>query len=107
VIAVVELATTEEAVLGERLMRSLEGIGYEIGQFLARRRGDLQPCLLTPRELEVLQLAAHGVAGPQIAERLVVSHATVRSHLEHIYAKLGVSGRAAAVAKALRLGLIE
>jgi DNA-binding CsgD family transcriptional regulator len=61
---------------------------------------------LTPRELEVLELAANGLNGPGIAERCVLSTATVRTHFGNIYAKLGVSDRAAAVAKAMRLGLI-
>jgi DNA-binding CsgD family transcriptional regulator len=62
---------------------------------------------LTPRELEVLQLAAQGSNGPMIAEELVVSPATVRTHFDNIYAKLGAHDRAAAVAIALRLGLID
>jgi DNA-binding CsgD family transcriptional regulator len=61
---------------------------------------------LTPRELQVLELAADGRNGPKIAEELFVSPATVQTHFEHIYAKLGVRDRAAAVARALRLGLI-
>ena len=61
---------------------------------------------LTARELEVLQLAADGLSSPRIAEELVVSPATVRTHFEHIYAKLEMHERAGAVAKALRLGLI-
>lgn len=61
---------------------------------------------LTPRELEVLDLAAAGCNGPMIAARLVLSAATVRTHFEHIYHKLKVSDRAAAVAKAMRMGLI-
>ena len=65
------------------------------------------PALLTPRELEVLELAAAGCNGPVIAGALVVSAATVRTHFEHIYEKLGVSDRAAAVAKAMRTGLID
>jgi DNA-binding CsgD family transcriptional regulator len=60
---------------------------------------------LTPRELEVLELSANGLNGPQIAERLVLSTATVRTHFAHIYSKLDVTDRAAAVAKAMRLGL--
>lgn len=65
----------------------------------------IQP--LTPRELEVLQLAAEGTTGPMIAQELVVSLATVRTHFANIYDKLLVGDRAAAVAKAMRLGLIE
>jgi DNA-binding CsgD family transcriptional regulator len=61
---------------------------------------------LTPRELEILSLAADGHTGPAIAAALVVSPATVKTHFQHIYAKLDVSDRAAAVAKAMRLGLI-
>jgi DNA-binding CsgD family transcriptional regulator len=62
---------------------------------------------LTPRELEVLQLAAEGLGGPCIAERLVLSPATVKTHFSNMYPKLGVAGRAAAVARGMRLGLIE
>jgi DNA-binding CsgD family transcriptional regulator len=62
---------------------------------------------LTPRELEVLDLAAEGVTGPVIAQQLILSSATVRSHFANIYTKLGVHDRAAAVAKAMRMGLID
>ena len=64
------------------------------------------PPSLTAREVEVLELAAEGQSAPAIAERLVLSPATVRTHLEHIYNKLGVHDRAGAVATAMRLGLI-
>jgi ATP/maltotriose-dependent transcriptional regulator MalT len=53
---------------------------------------------LTRRELEVLSLVAQGLSNRQIAERLVVSEHTVHRHLSNIYARLGVSSRAAAVA---------
>jgi DNA-binding NarL/FixJ family response regulator len=62
---------------------------------------------LTPREIEILHLAANGYSAPAIAARLFVSPATVRAHFGNIYKKLLVHDRAAAVAKALRLGLIE
>jgi DNA-binding NarL/FixJ family response regulator len=55
---------------------------------------------LTRRELEVLSLVAQGLSNRQIAERLVVSEHTVHRHLSNIYARLGVSSRAAAVALA-------
>jgi two-component system nitrate/nitrite response regulator NarL len=55
----------------------------------------------------VLHLAAQGLTGPQIANELVVGLATVKTHFEHIYAKLGVGARVAAVAMAMRLGLID
>ena len=54
----------------------------------------------------MLTLAAEGFSGPQIAEQLFVSPSTVKTHLEHIYDKLGVGDRAAAVATALRTGLV-
>jgi DNA-binding CsgD family transcriptional regulator len=62
---------------------------------------------LTPRELDVLQLATHGLSGPQIADDLVVSPATVKTHFENIYEKLMVGDRVAAAAAAMRLGLID
>lgn len=65
------------------------------------------PVVLTPRELEVLTLAAHGRSGPEIAEQLVVSPATVKTHFSNLHGKLGVPNRTAAVARALKLGLID
>ncbi|HEX7144901.1 MAG TPA: LuxR C-terminal-related transcriptional regulator [Gaiellaceae bacterium] len=62
---------------------------------------------LTGREVELLQLAAEGLTGPRIAEELALSPATVKKHFEHIYAKLAVGDRAAAVATAMRHGLIS
>jgi ATP/maltotriose-dependent transcriptional regulator MalT len=62
---------------------------------------------LSPRELEVLQLLAEGLVDSDIADLLVVSPSTVKSHLKHLYRKLEVPGRAGAVAKGMRLGLIE
>ncbi len=106
VLAVVELASTEEIALTDRLLRSMTAIGYEVGMFLGHRRGELVPPALTARELEVLELAAQGYSGRQIAERLRISPATIKTHFEHIYAKFGVSGRTAAVAQAMRAGLI-
>ncbi|HYI36214.1 MAG TPA: LuxR C-terminal-related transcriptional regulator [Thermoleophilaceae bacterium] len=96
-----------DADAGDLLVRSLSGIAYELGEFLGHRQGELSPAVLTPRELEVLQLAAGGRTGPQIAEELFVSPSTIQSHLKNIYGKYGVSDRASAVAKALREGLIE
>jgi DNA-binding CsgD family transcriptional regulator len=107
VLAVIELFSSEEALLPDGLVQSLTGIGYEIGHFLAGRRGELRAVGLTARELEVLQLAARGSSGPEIARRLGVGATTVKTHFEHVYGKLGVGDRASAVASGLRLGLIE
>lgn len=106
VLAVVELRRDREIVLSERLMRSLCGISHELGHFLARRGGELTVPLLTPRQIEVLQLAAEGLSAARTAERLTVSIATVRTHLTNIYAKLQVEDRPSAVATAMRLGII-
>ena len=72
-----------------------------------RHARQLGPRTLSEREIEVLRLAAEGASGPAIAEQLVLSPATVKTHFEHIYEKLGVGDRAAAVAYALRSGLIH
>jgi DNA-binding NarL/FixJ family response regulator len=62
---------------------------------------------LTPREAEVLTLIASGLTNTEIAERLVVSSATVKSHVNHIFAKAGVRDRAQAVVYAYGHGLAD
>lgn len=62
---------------------------------------------LTKRELEVLQLVADGLSNQQISKQLFLSQATVKSHLVHIYAKLGVDSRTSAVATAATRRLIR
>jgi DNA-binding NarL/FixJ family response regulator/anti-sigma regulatory factor (Ser/Thr protein kinase) len=61
---------------------------------------------LTQRELEVLQLIARGTTNREAARRLFISEASVKAHLLHVYAKLGVNDRAAAVAAAYDRGLL-
>jgi two-component system nitrate/nitrite response regulator NarL len=72
-----------------------------------RRRRLSAPDVLSPRESEILGLLASGASAPQIARRLFLSPATVKSHLHNVYEKLGVSDRAAAVAEGMRRGLIH
>lgn len=62
---------------------------------------------LSRRELEVLELVKDGLSNQQISKRLFLSQATVKSHLVHIYAKLGVDSRTAAVAVATERGVIR
>lgn len=62
---------------------------------------------MTAREIEVLSLVARGLSNREIAERLVVSEHTVHRHLANIYARLGVSSRAAAVAVASERDLLD
>ncbi|HEY0346306.1 MAG TPA: response regulator transcription factor [Solirubrobacteraceae bacterium] len=62
---------------------------------------------LSQREHEILERTANGLSAPDIARDLQISTATVKTHLRNIYEKLGVSERAAAVAEAMRRGLLE
>jgi ATP/maltotriose-dependent transcriptional regulator MalT len=69
--------------------------------------GQVPAPLLTRREIEVLALAADGLSGPALAGELALSPATIQTHFKNIYAKLEVRNRGAAVAKAMRLGLLD
>jgi DNA-binding NarL/FixJ family response regulator len=62
---------------------------------------------LSQREFEVLELVARGATNREAAAQLFISEATVKTHLLHIYAKLGVSDRAAAVAEGFQRGLLR
>jgi two-component system nitrate/nitrite response regulator NarL len=62
---------------------------------------------LSPRERDMLVGLARGLSGPQIAAELHLSPSTVKTHLQRLYDRLGVSDRAAAVAEGMRRGLIE
>jgi DNA-binding NarL/FixJ family response regulator len=67
--------------------------------------GDLPS--ITSRQAEVLSLASNGLTAAEIAEEIGVSATTVKTHFDNIYCRLGVSDRCAAVATALRHGLID
>lgn len=72
-----------------------------IGQVRKPQRGTL-----SPRELEVLRLVAAGATNREAASKLFISEASIKTHLLHIYAKLDVRDRAAAVGEAYRRGLL-
>lgn len=72
-----------------------------------RGRGREPRTTLTSREQEILACVARGSSAPTIATELFLSPATVKTHLTNLYGKLGVSDRAAAVAEAMRRGLLE
>lgn len=78
------------------------GIASEI-----RLRGAHDGPVLTKREGEILKLIAAGKSLPEIAGELFLGVTTVKTHVQHLYEKLGVSDRAAAVAEAMRRRLIE
>jgi HD-GYP domain-containing protein (c-di-GMP phosphodiesterase class II) len=82
---------------------AVEAVLGAAGHRVSRRREG--PAGLTPREVEVLRLAARGLANKEIAERLVISPKTVANHIEHIYAKIDASTRAAASLFAMQHGL--
>jgi two-component system nitrate/nitrite response regulator NarL len=75
-------------------------------QIRFREENEARP-RLSEREHEVLRLIAQGLSAPEIGERIHLSTATVKTHLQHLYEKLGVSERAAAVAEGMRRGLVE
>jgi LuxR family maltose regulon positive regulatory protein len=89
--------------LGAR--RAIRGADKLVGQ-LGGQRAAAKRAGLTRREVEVLSLVAEGLSNPQIAERLILSEHTVHRHLANIYAKLGVSSRAAATALAAERDLL-
>ncbi|HSC01918.1 MAG TPA: response regulator transcription factor [Solirubrobacteraceae bacterium] len=85
-------------------------LGRDIQAAVAQRiRQTAEPTgpSLSAREREVLQLVAAGLSSPEVARRLNLSITTVKTHLQRVYEKLGVSDRAAAVAEAMRQHLLE
>jgi DNA-binding CsgD family transcriptional regulator len=60
---------------------------------------------LTPTELDVVRLAAQGLTNPEIGERLFISRGTVKTHLSHVFTKLGITTRSELAAEAVRRGL--
>ena len=77
-----------------------------VAQEIRRRSGDHER-LLTPREDEILRMTADGMSAPDIARELHLGATTVKTHLQRVYEKLGVSDRAAAVAEAMRRGVLD
>ncbi len=73
---------------------------------LVRRAASPEPAI-TDREAAVLELLADGLSNKEIARQLIVSEATIKSHLSHIYSKLDVDTRAGAVAKAIEQRIIR
>lgn len=94
----------------EDLFRAIRGtargevvLAPTVAARLVKRTGPL----LTDREVEILGLLATGQSNRELAKRLFVSEATIKSHLSHIYTKLEVDTRAAAVARAIEQRIIR
>lgn len=85
---------------GEAVERVLAAAGH-------RRARPSRPAGLTAREVEVLRLLALGLTTRQVAQRLVVSPKTADHHVQHVYAKIGVSTRGAAALFAVEHGLLR
>jgi DNA-binding NarL/FixJ family response regulator len=84
---------------------------HMVGAFRGRERraggSSLKDVPLSEREVEVLRLVADGLSNTQIGSRLYISSQTVKTHLERICAKLGISGRAAAVKRGIETGALS
>ena len=78
-----------------------------LNPFILGRAATEHISILSPREREVVGLLAEGLNGPEIAERLFISPATVRTHVENVMQKLEARTRVHAIAIALRQGLVE
>ncbi|MCU1597584.1 MAG: response regulator transcription factor [Glaciihabitans sp.] len=99
-------APQEEILAGVRSVASGEvALAPSIAALLVQRLKSPAPTL-SPREIEVLTLVAAGQSNPSIAATLFISEATVKTHLLHVFEKLGVSDRTRAVTKAMELGLL-
>lgn len=94
------------AAVGRGDTRLTPEVQAELVRQIQMRAIDDRP-VLSQREREVLTLIAEGLSAPAVAERLHVSPSTVKTHLQSLYEKLAVSDRAAAVAAAMRGGLLE
>ena len=100
IVAAIRAAARGETILGSEVQTGLAE------QIRFREENDSRP-RLSDREHEVLVLISQGLSAPEIGERIHLSTATVKTHLQHLYEKLGVSERAAAVAEGMRRGLVD
>jgi DNA-binding NarL/FixJ family response regulator len=99
-------APQEEILAGVRsVARGEVALAPSIAALLVKRV-KTPTITLSPRETEVLKLVASGASNPSIAAALIVSEATVKTHLIHVFEKLDVSDRTRAVTKAMELGLL-
>jgi DNA-binding NarL/FixJ family response regulator len=95
------------SVLVEALREVLRGGRYFDSSFAAREGNGSSPRTISTREAEILKMLAGGMTGEEIAERLVLSPQTVRTHIRNAMTKLGARTRTEAVVKALEREEIE
>ena len=103
------LKDTPRAELFRAVRAAAQGIAVLSPAVATRLLGEVRQPAKEPvsaRELEVLRLIARGATNRDAAAHLFISEATVKTHLLHLYAKLGVNDRAAAVAEAFERGLL-
>ncbi|MFB2599589.1 response regulator [Herbiconiux sp. P17] len=101
-------APQEEIIAGVRSVASGQTVlAPSIATKLVQRMRSGSPAVpaLSARELEVLRLVSDGRSNPEIARALFIGEATVKTHLQHVFEKLGVSDRTRAVTRAMELGL--
>lgn len=102
------LKDTPRAVLVDAVRAAARGetvLAPAVAARLVRRLRDDHEAL-TPRELDVLREVASGASNASVAERLHIGEATVKTHLLHVFTKLDVDGRTAAVTRAMELGIL-
>jgi DNA-binding NarL/FixJ family response regulator len=104
-VGAVRTVAAGDALLAPALVRRL--IEDFVGRPAPGARSPPELDELTERELDVLTLIAGGLANAEIAARLYVSEATVRTHVTHIFAKLGLRDRVQAVVLAYETGLVQ
>ncbi|MGP6189932.1 MAG: LuxR C-terminal-related transcriptional regulator [Vulcanimicrobiaceae bacterium] len=107
------LATTSQTRLIQAIKAVAEGATWldpEISRILFHPRPASEPRAtgprLSPRELQILRLVTDGYTNEEIADRLICAPATVKTHLLHLFRKLGVRDRVSAAVFALRGGLL-
>ena len=116
------LHAVEKGAIGFLLKDTSEESLFDAVRQVARGRSPLAPSVaarlvermrgtddktLSEREIEILQLVAQGLNNKDIAQKLLISESTVKAHMLHIFAKLGVTDRTAAITSALRRGIIR
>lgn len=101
-------APEEELLAGIRAVAAGEvALAPSVARVLVRQATQpVEAPLLTPRETEVLRLVAQGLSNRGVGEKLHVGEATVKTHLLHVFGKLGVDDRTRAVTRAMELGIL-